>query len=181
MPQTHTSCSIAPQRTHDLTHKPRSTPQTRHSRTLTSLPGLKNKSKAPGSQHKLCRAKKPTNGLARCETAQTPLPEHTHASQHHSRSEHGQGGGRTLGSLVGDSVPDFVKAVQGILNFLPRSNYLPQIPPSPTHGASPTECSWSAATFRRVWRLGGRSDRSHPCACEHKRPARALLASWEAL
>ena len=40
---------------------------------------------------KLCNSE-PVNGLARCETSQTPLPEHTHASQYHSRSQHGQGG-----------------------------------------------------------------------------------------
>ena len=30
---------------------------------------------------------KPVNGLPRSETAQNPLPEHTHASQNHSRSQ----------------------------------------------------------------------------------------------
>ena len=43
----HSTSSITPQRTHDHTHKHKSTPQPPSQQMLTSLPGLKSKSTAP--------------------------------------------------------------------------------------------------------------------------------------
>ena len=47
----------------------------------------------PRHKHTLPKRTKSVYGLARWETAQTPLPEHTHASQNHSRSKPQQIGG----------------------------------------------------------------------------------------
>ena len=77
----HASCSITPQRTHDLTHKHRSTPQSHGSRMLTSLPGLKSKSRITRLTANFAGRTKPISGLARCETAHNPPREHTHASR----------------------------------------------------------------------------------------------------
>jgi len=54
------------------------------------FPASKARAESPGSQQ-TCRANE--THAARCKTAQTPLPEHTHASQHHSRSQHGHSRG----------------------------------------------------------------------------------------
>eukprot|EP00966_Prymnesium_polylepis_P032681 760354-Prymnesium_polylepis.1 len=61
------------------------------SRLRTSLPGLKSKSRITRLTANFQGEQNPENGLARSETPQTPLPEHTHASQHQSRSQHGVG------------------------------------------------------------------------------------------
>ena len=132
------------------------------------------------------------NGLARCETAQNPPQEHIHASPNHSRSQHGHSGGTEqneahLGFTRRRSSRRFRQSVQiptefhAVFTRNSQGQNWPQTPPSPTHGASPTGYFWSAATSRRVQRLAARSDRSRPCACEHKPPAPAPLTSWEAL
>ena len=55
------------------------------------FPASKAGAEHPGSRvtAHLAGRTKPKNGLARCKTAQSPLPEHTHASQHQSYSQHG--------------------------------------------------------------------------------------------
>ena len=54
------------------------------------FPASEARAKHP-AHSKLCRANETMNGLARCEAAQNTHPEHTHASQYHSRSQHGNG------------------------------------------------------------------------------------------
>ena len=157
------------------------------------FPASKARVKHPGSQQTLQGEPMGFRRAKRPKTHTHASQEHPHASQHPSCSQHGQGGGTEqkeahLGFLgrrgpflrsrrFRQSAPDFTRR-----SFLPpRKVNSPQIPPSPTHGASPTGYSWSPATSHRVWRLAARSDRSRPCACEHKRSARAPLASWEVL
>ena len=84
------SCSITPQRTHNLTHKHNHTPQPQCSRLLTGSPRPLLSTKHPGTAN---FADQPVNGLARSETAQNPLPQHTHASQNCSRTKPQQIGG----------------------------------------------------------------------------------------
>ena len=55
-----------------------------------SSPRLLLSTKHPGTAN---FADQPVYGLAKWETAQTPLPEHTHASQNHSRTQPQQIGG----------------------------------------------------------------------------------------
>ena len=134
--------------------------------------------------------------VARCETAQNPPKStFTHRQTIHAASmgtaEAPSKMRRTLASLVDAVHADFVKVSrsQGISRFShgihkavsAARKVIRLKTPSPTHGGSPTGCYWSAATSHRDRRLVARSDRSRPCACEHKRPARAPLASWEVL
>ena len=111
----HVSCSSTPQRTHDLTHKHRSTPQSYGSRRLTSLPGLKSKSSIiPAHSHSKLGGANETREWA---CAKRPIPSpHARITTHHSRSQHGQGGGTKeahLGFLVGESVNSQISSCGG--------------------------------------------------------------------
>ena len=167
------SSNSTPQRTHDAQAQPHAAAPVQQ--VPHSSPGFFSAQSTPAQQTLQIQ---PMSGLPRSETAQKPLPEHTHASQNHPCSQPQQIGGteqwrRTLGFSRRRSSRRFHTEVR----FSPPEFKIlnsPQIPPSPTHGASPTGCSWSAATSHRVRRLGVRSDRSDPCACEHKRPALVL-------
>ena len=61
-------------------------------RMLTSLPGLKSKSRiTPALPGNFAGRTKAVNGLARNGPNKPHSQSDTHASQHHSRSQHGQG------------------------------------------------------------------------------------------
>ena len=91
------SCSITPQRIHDLTHKHNCTPQPHRSRMLTSVPGLKSKSKAPRLTANFAGRTKPVNGLARCKTAPIPIP-HSQSTRTHHNTTHAASMGRAEGA-----------------------------------------------------------------------------------
>ena len=67
------------QRTHDLTHKHRGTPQPHCSRMLTSLPGHKSKSRITPAHSKLCWANKPGEWASDKQNGTNPTPR-AHAS-----------------------------------------------------------------------------------------------------
>ena len=155
---------ITPQRTHDLTHKHRSTPR----------PPLQQDAQiifpASRARERPARSKVRTEqNETRGESRNGPKLLRRHArirSTTRAASTGARGGAPSF--LVGEPVhTDFVTRNSHGKRF--HSSLL-QIPPWPTLGALQTGCSWSAATYRRVRRLAARSGRSRPCACEHKRP-----------
>ena len=86
------------------------TPQLHCSRIRTALPGLFSAQRKHPGTSKLCRPTR-VNGLPRSETVQNPLPEHTHASQNHSRSKPLQiGGTEQMEAHLGSSLVDAVHA-----------------------------------------------------------------------
>jgi hypothetical protein len=93
------------------THKHNRTPQpsSQQDAHITSRPQKQEQSN-PAQAHFAGRTKS-VYGLARWETAQTPLPEHTHASQNHSRSQPQQiGGTEQMEAHLGLSLVDAVHA-----------------------------------------------------------------------